>query len=66
VAGVVVVQQLALEDPADDLEIAMEVRREAGARGQSFVVERDQRPERGVGGVVVLTEREAVAALNAR
>ena len=52
-AGGVLVVQLALEHPRHDLEVAVRVQVEAGARVEQVLVVQDERSERGVARVVV-------------
>ena len=55
--------ELAREDVADDLHVAMAVRAEAAARGDAVLVDDAQVAEAHVARVVVVGEREAVPAL---
>ncbi len=52
-----------VEDIGDDLHVAVRVRREAAARRHAVLVDDAQRPEVHVGGVVIVAEREGVAAV---
>src|SRR6266702_1151009 len=68
-AGGVLVQQRAAQDPGDDLDVAVRMHVEAGPGGQDVLVMRHQQAELRVRRVVVRSRREAVPrddALGAR
>ena len=60
VPGGVLVDQRAVQDPGDDLHVAVWVGLEAGSRSDDVVVGDQQQPEVGVGRVAVVAEREGV------
>ena len=62
-AEAVAVCQLAVEDVADDLHVAVAVRAEAAARSDPVLVDDAQVAEAHVARIVVVGEREAVLAL---
>jgi hypothetical protein len=56
----VLVDEAAVQDPGDDLHVAVRMGVETGAGGDDVVVGDQEQPEVGVGGVVVPAEGEAV------
>ena len=66
VAGRVAVGQLALDDPGDDLGVAVRMLVEAGAGREPLLVAGEDRAEAEVVGVVVRPEGEGVQGLDAR
>ncbi len=59
----VLVLQLTVEDPGDDLHVSMGMRLEAGATGNTVVVQHQELPVVGVVGVMVPTETERMLGI---
>src|SRR5262249_30985188 len=62
-ADAVLVLECAIEDVGDDLHVAMAVGVEAAARLHAILVDDAQRAEAHVLGIVIMAEREAMAAV---